>query len=406
MVKKGSIVFTSTYSYLSNPQYYSFVKDLNDFKTIYFHVRDPQSAKFDDERIKKSEILDYFDEYVKLDYALKEELEKLHSRKKTWFDKFRLSILKPYRIYKQKLIEKLTELNPLAIITCSDMTISDRIISHWCIRNKREHLILQTSFIDNVYCQKPSLKLKMRYLFFNKFLGLPIYRRQHLFGSENQKSHLLLWSEYFVLDPKRRNTYFIGNAVLDNLFKLFSPEKKETNIITICTQPIDVMFNEEKFKEVVEIYITAIEKNPDLKFFIKVHPRECIEKYRTLFPKQKFSNAEVVKDCDLRTLLQQSMAQISVSSFTSFEALAMGVPIITINPNNAFNLLDNFREEVDIRVRTPAEILQAIEAIRSADYWEQFLIKRELYFKKTLHYIDGKSKERTIETIKEIILKK
>ena len=61
MSGKKTIIFTSTYGYLSNPQYFSFVNELSDFKKVYLHVKDPLSIEYDEKLTNKEEILKYFD---------------------------------------------------------------------------------------------------------------------------------------------------------------------------------------------------------------------------------------------------------------------------------------------------------------------------------------------------------
>jgi glycosyltransferase involved in cell wall biosynthesis len=398
MTKKASIVFSSAYSYISNPQYFSFVKELTYYKKIYIHVKDPVSINFDDKQINKKQILEYFDEYKQINYDLKNELNKTYRKKRKYIYGW-----KPYRKYQGSLMKILDDINPEAVISCSDMTLSDRIFAKWCKDNKKKHIILQNAFIDNIYKKKYGFKHKIRYFVFNKVLKVPIYRKQRIYGNENQNSYLLLWSEYFVLDPKRKNTYFVGNAAFDKLFQNFNSEKKTTNVITICTQPIDIIFGQEKFNDVIQFYKTAIENFPNFHFIIKIHPREEKKKYAEIFGRFDLPNAELVKEQNLYDLFKQSIGQISVSSFTSLEALAFGVPIITINPNNDFKLVDHYREEIDIRVVKPEEIIDAIKRIISEGFWEEFLIKREIYFEKIFHCLDEKSSQKTAEQIGEII---
>ncbi|MCE7746345.1 MAG: hypothetical protein GPJ52_14545 [Candidatus Heimdallarchaeota archaeon] len=402
MSEKKTIIFTSTYGYLSNPQYFSFVKELSDFKKIYLHVKDPLSVTYDEKIINEKEILKYFDEYKVLDYNLKEELLKVYKKRNSFLKKLSFKIIQPYYEYKKQLSKVLDDINPAAIISCSDMAVSDRVIVKWCKKNKKSKIILQNSFIDDIRIKKLSLNQKLRYLIFNKFLKAPLYRRQHLFGSENQSSHLLLWSEYFILDKKRKNTHFVGNSAFDKLLQKFDSKRKKSNIVTICTQPLDEIYNEKIFKEVNEFFKIAIKNIPDLIYYIKVHPREEISKYQKIFSEKEFPNIKIVKDYNLHELFKKSLMQISVSSFTIFEAITLGLPVILVNPNDEIVAYDHFREEIDIRVRKPEEIVKAIETIRSENYWELFVKKREEYLKKVLFNIDGKNSERIATKIREL----
>ncbi|MHA1186607.1 MAG: hypothetical protein ACTSSK_06970 [Candidatus Heimdallarchaeota archaeon] len=402
MSEKKTIIFTSAYSYLSNPQYFSFVDKLSKVKKVYLHVKDPLSVEFDDKLVKKDEILRYFDEYIEIDYNLKEELLKVYEERQGFWRRLSFKTIKPYYDYKKLLLSNLDQIKPDAIVTCSDMTVSDRVISSWCRKKRKSHIILQNCFIDDINYAKYKFRHKVRYFFFNKLLRAPLYRKQHLYGSENYRSHLLLWSDYYILDSNRKNTHFIGNAVFDKLFQQFSDKKKKADIITICTQPLDELFSVKIFDEVNKYFKIALEKFPDVSFHMKVHPREEISKYQKIFPEKKYPNVKVIKDYNLHELFMKSFGQISINSFTSFEAAALGIPVIIINPNDEINTYDHFREEIDIRIRKPEEISEAIKTIQSNDYWELFLKKREKYFKKMLHFIDGKSNERTAAKIREL----
>ena len=67
-MKRDTIVFTGTYSYLSNPQYFAIVPNLSEYKKIYLNANEPGTAKFDIKSIDKDELLKYFDSYHELEY--------------------------------------------------------------------------------------------------------------------------------------------------------------------------------------------------------------------------------------------------------------------------------------------------------------------------------------------------
>ena len=95
--------------------------------------------------------------------------------------------------------------------------------------------------------------------------------------------------------------------------------------------------------------------------------------------------------------------QISVASFSSFEAAATGLPIIIIRPESDIIFPDHFNNDIEIRVTEINEIKNAIELALTEEYWESFKEKRLHYFNKTLYSTDGQSSKRVADKIKLLI---
>ena len=306
-----------------------------------------------------------------------------------------------YINYKKSLTNYLYKINPNLIITSSDMATSHRVMFSWCKRNKVPYIILQPSFIEGIP-QKYGLIKRAKHLVVNKVFGLPVYRKQSLYGNESQKSFLFIWGKYFINNPNRKNMFILGNPAFDALFNNFNTKREIKKKILICTESLD-FFGKEIFNKVNDIYLEAIKSKPDLTFYVKVHPREAIEKYETIFPKSKFPNVKVVKNIDLYELFNLCDIQLSVASFSSIEAAALGIPIIIVRPHNTMKILDHFRKEIDIRVTKEEEIVDALNFALSDEYWYQFLDKRKKYFEKLLYSTDGQSAKRVAEVIKGLI---
>lgn len=389
---KDKIVFTSAYSYLAKTQFYAVVPHITKFDNIFLDVKDLVSYKLNNKNLDKNEILKLFDDY--------EEIEEFNfNAKRRW------TLYKNYRHYKKSIFKCLNHINPLAIVSCSDMALSDRILSLWCKKRKKKFIILQPSFIKNVFSKKEVFLKRLKHNIINRLTGIPLHRKQHLFGNENEWTYLLLWSEHFIENPKRKNMFFVGNPAFDFLFEQFSPKKVIKNNIIICTQEIDVLVGKELSNLVIEIYKKAIKLKPNLNFIIKVHPRENIEKYEILLNESKFPNVKIVKENNLYELFKISDIQISANSFTSLEAAAMGIPIIIVNPDNKLQFFDHFREEINIKVTDVKNIGNAIDKALSKKYWQEFLVKREIYFKKMFGSTDGQSSKLTANKIIEIVKK-
>jgi hypothetical protein len=385
----NSIIFLATYAYLAIPQYLSITPNLTDYTRILFNTRDLLSTKYDNKFITQDIKKEYFDDYY--------ELKDILSRARGPWKKYQA-----FRKWKREIISYLNQISPQAVVSCSDQSMSDKIISSWCRKNNKEFIVFQPSFISGMYYKKYGFNHKIKYFIFNKLLNIPRFRKQHLFGNEDQWTHLFLWSQYFIENPKRRNMHFVGNPAFDAIFNQFIVEKTIKNNVLICTQNIEAMVGKKAFDQVIDMYIQAINAKPDLTFYIKVHPRELIEKYESLFPKDDFPNTKVVQKENLYDLFRICDVQISVSSYTSFEAVASGLPIIIVNPRNIFDFIDHFREEIEIKVTKENEIVKAIDLVRSENYWQEFIKKREKYLKIMVYSTDGLSGKRAADKIKEI----
>ena len=326
---------------------------------------------------------------------------KLKSKNQIRFDSF-----KAYRNYKKLLTDYLNKIHPDAIISGNDSQVSDRVMFSWCKKKKIPYIVLQPSFIDNVLPERFGFTKKAKYVLINKILGIPKYRKFDIYGNESQKSYLFLWGKYFIPNPKRKRMLIIGNPAFDELFRSFPPERNAKKKVIICTQPfLDLIFGQETEKRALDIYLKAIKAKPEIEFYIKIHPRENIEKYLKIFPKSKFPNTTVCKNQDLYELFKRCSVQISVFSFTSFEAAAMGIPIIIVIPHKNPKFPDDFKGEIEIRVTQVDEIVNALNLALTDKYWNEFLKKREEYFRKRINFTDGKNAKRITDIIRKIINK-
>lgn len=386
---KDIVLFTGAGLYLCFPQYFSLTSELDDIHKVFLFLNDPATVQLDRPLLNKKLINKHFDTYL--------SVRDIESKRFSYWT-FHLK-------YKKILLNYLYKINPKAVLSCSDMSLSSRITMSWCKKNKVPYIILQPAFI-NGYFQKYKLKHIIKSIFVNKILKIPKYRTQPYFGNESNKTHLFLWSKNFNRFPKRKNVSYFGNPVFDKIFKDFKSERKIKNKIIICTQLIELLFEEDLVNEVHSFFLEAIKSKPEITFYIKLHPREPINKYNHIFSPKKYPNIKIVKNENLYDLFKDCDIQISVASFTSFEAAAIGLPIIIINPSNKLSIADFFREEIELRVIDIKYIKKVIEKALSEDYWQEFLLKRKNYFKKMLTFIDGNSAQCVSNKIRELIVAK
>jgi len=408
---KKTIVFIPTYYYLSHPLFSRIVENFSDYEKVYFNTKDLVSWKYNKEGIKKNEVLKWFDKY----YEVNKELDSKNSNSN------KLQIFLKHKKYISHIKNVLSEIKPAAIITTSDMSYSARICNQWANRNSVPIIIIQPSFLNfGESNYNYNLKHRIKYLLFNKILNIPLYRRQPLFGNENKNNYLFLWGDYFKKFYKNKekynNIFLTGNPVFDrcnevnkenkeNIYKQFG-FLKDRQIITICTENIDDIYSVDVFTRLIDIYKGAIINNEELFFVIKVHPRENIEKYNKAFKDLNKNNYKIIKDVNLYDLYKITDVQVSVMSYSSFEAVVLGIPIVLVNPDNKIKFFDFFNNEVELKANTAEELNECIQYALTDEYKEIFVKKRKDYLQSRLYALDGKSGERVVKRIEEIIMKR
>ncbi len=147
------------------------------------------------------------------------------------------------------------------------------------------------------------------------------------------------------------------------------------------------------------VYREVIISNQQFHFIIKVHPRDDENKYKKYFIIKGINNVTVVKNIPLLDIFCFTDLQISVNSYSSFEAILYGIPVILIKRY----LLDNpnyFNDDVIIYANTSEELNNSIHFSLTQKYKEQFLVYRKKFIKEI--YDDSESGDCTSK-IKEII---
>ena len=184
------IVFIPSYYYLSHPLFFNVVEKISDYEKVYFNTKDPVSWEYNKKRIKKEDILKYFDTY----YEVNKEMGYKDSKNN------KLQKFYEIKIYIKKIKEILDGIKPVIIIATSDMFFAARVFNQWANINNIPVIIIQHVFLDfkkNSY----DLKQRIKYLLFNKVLNIPLCRRQTYYGNE-VGGH---WTCYFYDDTDQAN---------------------------------------------------------------------------------------------------------------------------------------------------------------------------------------------------------
>ncbi len=407
---KPKIVFIPTHWYLSNPVFFSVAKEFRErFHTVYFNTKDPVFSRHSEKNIKKEEVLEYFDEYEVIDES------PLLSKSRGVMGKMRC-----FKDQKPRLERQLKRLAPDAIVSTSDSSgYINRFCNIWAEKKKIPFIVIQPSFIK-VKREKNPLKERIGYLLFNVLLDMPFCRKQKVFGNERSGNYLFVWGEFFKNFYKglevEKHTYVTGNPAFDRILKTASnahiPENIGVNIphgkpiVTICTQPLETLLSERACGLVNDFYRFAIKENPDLFFIVKIHPRENIEKYNAILEGIDTKNYIIAKDVNLYEVFKATDLQMSVSSYTSFEAVVFGIPIVVINPQNLVTLPDHFNNEIELKATTTNELKKNLVKALTEEYRQEFNVKRQKYLESRIGYLDGNSSERTAKKIEDIIMLK
>jgi hypothetical protein len=398
MGKNKNIVFISPYRYLAFPLFSQVTPSLNNFHTIYLELKDPASFEVDSKFIKPhGNQIKHFKEYREISESLYKE--KYPNFVSSLYNKRKRLIL-----YKKSIIEELNFLNPLCIISTSDLSLSDRISAEWCEKNKLPFIILQSAFIDPLLDLSTNFIYKIKRLIVNSLLRIPYYRKQQVYGNEISWGYLFLWSETFVTNRTRKRTFFLGNPLFDQLFNKFSSNRTRKNRVIICTQKIEDVWGEEKVNKINNIYMDVIRAKPDTHFYLKIHPREDIEKYKKILAEFDLQNTTLTKDDNLFDLFDKSDIQISVISYTGVQAAALGLPIIFLQPEWLDSVTDpKLGGDISIFATDSKKLIDAINLALSEAYLLKFFEKRKIFFEKFFTFLDNQSGQRVAEKIVEII---
>lgn len=413
------VVYIPTYYYLSHPIFFNLAQgSKGQFTNIYFNTLDPCFSRYNEDGIKKEEIIKYFDEYFEIQPPV------WNGENKRGFDKYKslLEFIFRYRKFTAKLEKCLERLDPAAVVTTSDLGgYVNRSCNSWCEKKGIPFIIIQPAPAADVIENRglrTQAKLKLRYLIFNRVLEVPLFQRQAVYGNERKENYLFLNGNYYLNGYRGReiekNISIVGNPAVDPILGNTFPKadlrelglekaKDYSAIITICTEGLDGIIDERHIDELNKSYMFAVEQNPDLFFVIKVHPRESVETYVDSFKGLSSDNYRILKDINLYQLFTVTDVQISVASTTSLEALVFGIPIVIANPGNNIKLKEVFNGEIELKAESREELSKNIRRSLTEEYRKDFRSKREKYIISRYGYLDGNSSRRVIEKIKEIM---
>jgi hypothetical protein len=320
-----------------------------------------------------------------------------------------IKTIKSVNTLKNHINDRMNFLNPDAIVTTSDMGgLVTRLCNEWSVKHKKPFFVMQPCFLE---VAQETLKERVTrlatYLLFNRILQTPVGRRQHYYGRERKTNYNLFWSKEFSNQIKNiKNTFYVGNPLLDKFVNQKVRIDVKNPVVLFCTQPYENLVDMGILKshqalEMIVMLTQVVQQNPNIHFIIKVHPSEDDEKYVKLFGGRYGSNFSITKTGDFKHLLQTADVQVSMASYTSFEAVVAGVPIIIIHPEfvDFFNQFDN---NIAFTAKDMYEFNRYLNFLLQPQYRQAFAMDRNNYLNKKLEYF-GHSAEITANTIRKVV---
>ena len=385
-----NVAFIALPKYLSNDILGCIAREMGSINTCFYLETNEESRK---------DYPDVFKNLIEIDGYKVRRLYSLLSCGivKNIFNVARLSNNLRREIYTKLDLNKID-----VVITTSDMGgIVTRICNDWAEKNDKLFITMQPCFFEVV---DKSLYEKLLNTFFyyvaNKLCRIPIRRRQHIYGCERKTNFLLLWGEDFKSNITDKNilekTMCVGNPVLDR----FKSAEVKINLhskptVLFCTQPYTRLIKDGILDEgddllFFNLMLTMVRDNPSVEFLIRVHPSEDIQTYVKLFESVDTTNYQIIKTTtSIYEMFKEVDVQVSMASYTSFEAIMFGIPIITLYPEK-LKFCNHLDKSVSLISHSCEELNKNLKIALSKKYREKFAMNREKYIKRKVYYF-GKS---------------
>jgi len=402
MPKNRKILFIPALFYLSNKLFLPIVQYLRDSETIYLDCDNALNKKYSknyDEEIElikntfdRTEIIITSDEY---DSSADQNI---------------LSSLNHYlkkRSYNKKTLNSIRNFNADLIVLTSDKTDTFKLITNYF--NHIPLLIIQQGSLAKTTKSHTGLRKQIRNYLLKNFFYYPTLADFKTISGKNL--YFAFWSRFWNdTSTDAKNSYFTGNGALDDDIlngnkKLNYPfQLKQKLMVLYTTQPIAVNHGSAKSDSIHQMVLDYIIQNPAVNLTVKVHPRENEEFYKEFFSNKDIGieNVQVSKDVSLDSLIEGSDILLTAWSMTSYQTVALGVPVISLNPNNVFDYSKRFPGKCIPQVSNQEELQEAIQFLLSQKGHQNFISERKNFLKIINTYDDGQSSKRIAKLIKGI----
>jgi Putative glycosyl/glycerophosphate transferases involved in teichoic acid biosynthesis TagF/TagB/EpsJ/RodC len=210
--------------------------------------------------------------------------------------------------------------------------------------------------------------------------------------------------ECLVVGQPRYDILHYVNRLYNKKIFLNKYKINPSHKIILWTTQCHSMSDEENQKNLRTVF-SSIEKFNDITLIIKQHPdegarytkmiMEFLNKYsiNVIFPPTNSDIYEQLYICDL---------MITKNSTTAIEALVLGKPIIVLNLGDEPDIMDYVEKGVALGVYKEEELKNSINKIIKNDI--DFTKNRESYIYESLYRIDGRSSERVVTFIEDLMI--
>jgi hypothetical protein len=409
--KSNKVLFIPALFYLSNPLFVAISSRLAGYDTIYLecdHINRKFSTDYQNEIKAMSSVFS--------ELRIIEDVENIitdgHSR---------IGDIVKYYVSKRnanvEIIKAVKEIKPDVIILTSEDTYVSRFIFHY-FPTVPTLVIQQGSLVPSNNEKEAlvaSLRTKVIYSMLKSLFKYPTLPESPWSSGQKRRRKTPLrayWSKFWSFndsgDMKDSRTFYTGNALLDddivygtarivtaNNYRLDRPR------LVYATQPLPVTGEvRDKFNDLV---LRSLNHERNNRVVIKVHPRDDTKYYEQFFEKLENDEIIVTKDGNLSSLLRETDLFITGWSMTSYQAVAMGVPVIAINPDNIFDYSKRF---TNIGIPVASDIDQFTHHYRrftSAEGLRAFARERTEFLCEINTYSDGKSAARVAGLIRDVV---
>lgn len=333
----------------------------------------------------------------------------------THVDSNKISLLKFYlrkRSINRKTIKTIKTINPELIVLTSDQTDAYKLITNYF--SSTPVLVIQQGSLAKKDFPILTFRKKIRYALLKTFFNYPTLSVNpwKLTGKDKNKPMVYhaYWSKFWLFDRKITDRdFFTGNGTLDNDIligneKLKNPAPpKEKLRILYTTQPIALKHGVEKSRKINQIVLDFIKNTHNVYLTMKVHPRESSQTYHDIFRGISKEQVEIKRESDIVQLIDEADILLTAWSMTSYQAVARGVPVIALNPENMFDYSNRFPGKCVAQVRNVLELKNSVIYYNTNVGNTAFKKERKSFLKIINTYDDSQSSKRIADLIKYLV---
>lgn len=196
------------------------------------------------------------------------------------------------------------------------------------------------------------------------------------------------------LDIAYRNKQIYSKKAFYRKFGIESSK----NLVVYASQP-----RKGEFKAAFSAVVKALKQLENAALVVKLHPKEEPSIYNQVLKEMQY-RAIVSKDIDLYEAIACSEVVIAIHSTAILEALALERPVIQLNLMEKYDVFGKTAKKAIIFADSEKRLLEAIRmALHDKPHLKEFSKKTKKFIPEYFYKIDGKSTERFINVLEEIL---